>query len=175
MAKTVLRDLTGLVVIDEFQRQPALFPILQVLVDRQPQPARFLVLGSASLDLVRGSSESLAGRVAYVNMGGLTLQEAGTGSVNNLWLRGGFPRSFLAENEESSFTWRYDFIRTFLERDIPQLGIRIPADTMRRFWMMTAHIHGQVWNAAELARTLGAKEDTARKYLDILSGAFMIR
>jgi hypothetical protein len=174
-AKTVLRDLTGLVVIDEFQRQPALFPILRVLVDRQPQPARFLVLGSSSLDLVRGISESLAGRVAYVNMGGLSLPEVGTGSVNDLWLRGGFPRSFLAETEESSFSWRQDFIRSFLERDIPQLGIRIPADTLRRFWMMTAHIHGQVWNAADLARSLGVKEDTARKYLDILSGAFMIR
>jgi predicted AAA+ superfamily ATPase len=175
MAKIVLRELTGLVVIDEFQRQPALFPILRVLVDRQPQPARFLVLGSSSLDLVRGISESLAGRVSYVNMGGLTLQETGAGAVNDLWLRGGFPRALLAENEESSFSWRHDFIRSFLERDIPQFGIRIPADTLRRFWMMTAHIHGQVWNAADLARSLGAKEDTARKYLDILSGAFMIR
>ena len=175
MAKTVLRDLTGLIIIDEFQRQPALFPILRVLADRKPNPAKFLVLGSSSLDLVRGISESLAGRVAYVNIGGLTLDETGPGTANDLWLRGGFPRSFLAENEGDSFAWRYDFIQSFLERDIPQFGIRIPADTLRRFWMMTAHVHGQIWNAADLARSLGVKESTARKYLDILSGAFMIR
>ncbi|OPY10177.1 MAG: hypothetical protein A4E68_00021 [Syntrophaceae bacterium PtaB.Bin095] len=175
IAKTVLRDLTGLIIIDEFQRQPELFPILRVLADRSPNPSKFLVLGSSSLDLVRGISESLAGRVAYVNIGGLTLDETGPGTVNGLWLRGGFPRSFLAESEESSFAWRNDFIQSFLERDIPQFGIRIPSDTLRRFWMMTAHVHGQIWNAADLARSLGVKEDTARKYLDILSGAFMIR
>ena len=175
IAKTVLRDLTGLIIIDEFQRQPELFPILRVLADRNPNPSKFLVLGSSSLDLVRGISESLAGRVAYVNIGGLTLDETGPGTVNGLWLRGGFPRSFLAESEESSFAWRNDFIQSFLERDIPQFGIRIPSDTLRRFWMMTAHVHGQIWNAADLARSLGVKEDTARKYLDILSGAFMIR
>lgn len=175
IAKTVLRDLTGLIIIDEFQRQPELFSILRVLADRSPNPSKFLVLGSSSLDLVRGISESLAGRVAYVNIGGLTLDETGPGTVNGLWLRGGFPRSFLAESEESSFAWRNDFIQSFLERDIPQFGIRIPSDTLRRFWMMTAHVHGQIWNAADLARSLGVKEDTARKYLDILSGAFMIR
>lgn len=174
-AKLVLRDLRGLVVIDEIQREPALFPLLRVLADRRPQPATFLLLGSASLDLVRGVSESLAGRVAYLDMGGFDLTEVEEGDQDHLWIRGGFPVSFLAEDGQSSFEWRVNFVRSFLERDVPQLGIRVPSHALRRFLTMLAHFHGQVWNAAELARSLGAKEDTARKYLDILSGAFLVR
>lgn len=175
VAKLTLKDRTGLVVIDEFQRQPDLFSLLRVLADRRPLPARFLILGSASPDLVQGVSESLAGRVAFVDMGGFTFQEVGASRMTDLWIRGGFPDSFLGADEVASVEWRENFIRTFLERDIPQLGIRIPAVTMRRFWTMLAHLHGQLWNAAELARALGSKEDTARRYLDILTGAFMIR
>lgn len=175
VAKLTLKDRTGLVVIDEFQREPDLFPLLRVLADRRPLPARFLIVGSASPDLVQGVSESLAGRVAFVDMGGFTFREVGASGMTGLWIRGGFPDSFLAADEVASVEWRENFIRTFLERDIPQLGIRIPAVTLRRFWTMVAHLHGQLWNAAELARALGSKEDTARRYLDILSGAFMIR
>lgn len=171
MAKQVLRGLTGLVVIDEVQREPELFPLLRVLADSATN-TRFLLLGSASLDLVRGVSESLAGRVAYVEMGGFDLTEAE--DAKTLWLRGGFPDSFLAP-DEASYGWRANFTRSFLERDIPQLGIRVPAQTLRRFWTMVAHFHGQVWNAAEFARSLGTKEDTARRYLDILSGTFLVR
>lgn len=174
-ASLVLRDLKGLVIIDEFQRQPDLFPLLRVLADREPLPARFLVLGSASLDLVRGVSETLAGRVSYIRMGGLSLDEIGGDNADRLWIRGRFPRSYLAEDGSESLEWRSNFIRSFLERDIPQLGIRIPAISLRRFWTMAAHYHGQVWNAAEFARSLGSKEDTARKYLDILTGTYLIR
>lgn len=175
VAKLTLKDRTGLVVIDEFQRQPDLFSLLRVLADRRPLPAHFLILGSASPDLVQGVSESLAGRVAFIDMGGFTFREVGASRMTDLWIRGGFPNSFLSADEVVSVEWRENFIRTFLERDIPQLGIRIPAVTMRRFWTMLAHLHGQLWNAAELARALGSKEDTARRYLDILTGAFMIR
>jgi hypothetical protein len=175
VAKLTLKDRTGLVVIDEFQRQPDLFSLLRVLADRRPLPAHFLILGSASPDLVQGISESLAGRVAFIDMGGFTFREVGASRMTDLWIRGGFPDSFLSADEVISVEWRENFIRTFLERDIPQLGIRIPAVTMRRFWTMLAHLHGQLWNAAELARALGSKEDTARHYLDILTGAFMIR
>jgi hypothetical protein len=174
-AKLVLQDLRDLVVIDEFQHQPALFPLLRVLADRRPLPARFLVLGSASPALVQGVSESLAGRVAYVHMSGFTLEEVGVEQMPQLWIRGGFPEAFLAADDEASDAWRRHFMQTFLERDIPQLGLRIPAQALRRFWTMVAHFHGQVWNAAELARSLGTKEDTARRYLDILCGAFMVR
>jgi predicted AAA+ superfamily ATPase len=174
-AKLVLQDLRDLVVIDEFQRQPELFPLLRVLADRRPLPARFLVLGSASPALVQGVSESLAGRVAYVHMSGFTLEEVGVEQMPQLWIRGGFPEAFLAADDEASYAWRRHFMQTFLERDIPQLGLRIPAHALRRFWTMVAHFHGQVWNAAEFARSLGTKEDTARRYLDILSGAFMVR
>lgn len=175
VAKLTLKDRTGLVVIDEFQRQPDLFSLLRVLADRRPLPAHFLILGSASPDLVQGISESLAGRVAFIDMGGFTFREVGASRMTDLWIRGGFPDSFLSADEVVSVEWRENFIRSFLERDIPQLGIRIPAVTMRRFWTMLAHLHGQLWNAAELARALGSKEDTARRYLDILTGAFMIR
>jgi len=145
------------------------------LVDRPCNPAHFLLLGSASPQLTRGVSESLAGRIGFVDLSGFDLTEVGTVQRDQLWLRGGFPRSFLADDDAASMTWRQGFIRTFLERDIPQLGITIPAETLRRFWMMVAHYHGQVWNAAEFARSLGASEVTARRYLGILSGAYMVR
>lgn len=172
---TSLERLEGLVIIDEIQRQPKLFEILRVLVDRPDSAARFLVLGSASPQLVQGTSESLAGRVGFVDLSGFTLEEVGTTERDRLWSRGGFPRSFLAPDDAASGDWRQGFIRTFLERDIPQLGITIPAETLRRFWTMVAHYHGQVWNAAEFARSLGASENTARRYLDILAGAYMVR
>jgi len=174
-AMTQLRDLKGLVVIDEVQREPHLFELLRVLADRRPIAARFLILGSATPSLVKGVSESLAGRVAYVDMAGLTVEECGTQLWQTLWLRGGFPHSFLADDNKISYEWRMNFIQSFLERDIPQLGIRVPANALRRFWTMLAHYHAQPWNGSELARTLGVKPDTARHYLDILSGAFMVR
>ena len=170
-----LRRLTGLVVIDEVQRSPALFATVRVLADRPDNPARFLLLGSASPALIVGASESLAGRVGLVDLAGFDLLEAGVESWRRLWLRGGFPRSYLARDTKKSALWRENFVRTFLERDIPQLGITIPAETLRRFWTMIAHYHGQTWNAAEFARALGASEATARRYLDILAGAFMVR
>ena len=170
-----LGGLSGLVVIDEIQREPALFETLRVLADRTDNPARFLVLGSASPALVRGISESLAGRVGLVDLAGFDLTEIGPESWRTLWLRGGFPRSYLAPHDRASAVWRRSFVQTFLERDIPQLGITVPAETLRRFWTMLAHYHGQVWNAAEFARALGSSEGTARRYLDILTGAFMVR
>ncbi len=170
-----LNDLSGLVVIDEVQRKPELFELLRVIVDRPNQNARFLLLGSASLNLVKGVSESLAGRIGFVDLGGFQLWEAGAECRDRLWIRGGFPKAFLADSDENSIQWRESFIRTFLERDIPQLGITIAAETLRRFWTMVAHYHGNVWNAAEFARALGTSENTARRYLDILSGAYMIR
>jgi hypothetical protein len=172
---TVLQVLSGLVIIDEVQRLPDLFELLRVLVDRPQNRAQFLLLGSASPQLVRGVSESLAGRIGFVDLSGFDLTEVGAAERDRLWLRGGFPRSFLATSDPASMAWRQDFIRTFLERDIPQLGITIPAETLRRFWTMVAHYHGQVWNAAQFARSLGASEVTARRYLDILSGAYMAR
>jgi len=175
IAKLVLQDLKGLIVIDEFQRQPELFPLLRVLADRSPLPAHFLILGSASPELVKGISESLAGRVKYIEMGGFLHNEVDKTSIDTLWLRGGFPRSFLSESDQQSYEWRTDFVQTFLERDIPQLGIRIPARALRRFWHMLSHYHGQIWNAADLARAMGTKEDTARRYLDILTGSYFVR
>jgi uncharacterized protein len=172
---SVLEKLTGLVILDEIQRRPEIFEVLRVLVDRPRQPARFLVLASASPQLVKGVSESLAGRIGFVDLGGFALAEVAVEQRDRLWLRGGFPRSFLAADEASSQLWRDDFIRTFLERDIPQLGISVPAETLRCFWTMVAHLHGQVWNAAQISRSLGVAETTARRYLDILSGAFMVR
>jgi len=170
-----LGSLSGLVVIDEIQRQPGLFTVLRPLVDRPRAQARFLILGSASPELVRGVSESLAGRVGFVDLSGFDLGEVGEGSWRRLWLRGGLPRSFLARGDAASMRWRQDFIRTFLERDIPQLGIRIPTEALRRFWMMIAHYHGQIWNGAELARSLGVSEHTVRSYLDLLTGTFLLR
>jgi len=169
-----LRRLTGLVVLDEIQRKPELFETLRALADRRPLPCRFLILGSASPSLLRRTSESLAGRVRFVEMGGFTLEEAGASTAHRLWMRGGYPESFLAATEEGSWRWREDFITTFLERDIPQLEISIPAATLRRFWAMVAHYHGQVWNSSEVAGSLGVAHTTARRYLDILEGAYMV-
>ncbi len=170
-----LGQLRGLVIIDEVQRLPYLFETLRPLVDRATNSARFLLLGSASPQLVKGVSESLAGRVGLVDMTGFSLSEVGATAWRELWLRGGFPRSFLASDLTGSTRWRESFVSTFLERDMQQLGITIPSEAMRRFWTMIAHYHGQVWNAAEFARALGASQATARRYLDVLAGAFMIR
>jgi predicted AAA+ superfamily ATPase len=170
-----LEPLTGLVVIDEIQRRPDLFPVLRVLADREGTPARFLLLGSASPELLRQSSESLAGRIAYHELGGFSLDEVGSSSLKSLWSRGGFPRSFLAESDSASVEWRRDFVRTFLERDLPQLGIRIPAQTLGRFWTMLAHYHGQMWHGAELARAIAIAESTVRRYLDTLVAALVVR
>jgi predicted AAA+ superfamily ATPase len=170
-----LKDLSGLVIIDEVQRRPELFELLRVLVDRSGRNARFLLLGSASPHLVKGVSESLAGRIGFVDLAGFQLGEVGAQHRDRLWVRGGLPKAFLSDSEADSIQWRESFIRTFLERDIPQLGITIPAETLRRFWTMVAHYHGQVWNAAEFARALGTAENTARRYLDILTGAYMVR
>lgn len=172
---TALSPLRGLVVIDEVQRRPDLFPILRVLADRRPLPARFLVLGSASPDLLRQSSESLAGRLETIAIGGFTPDEAGLKRLPALWRRGGFPRALLAPSENASIAWRQQFVQTYVERDIPQLGVSIPAQTVLRFWTMMAHYHGGVWNAAEAARSMGVSEPTARRYLDLLSGLFLIR
>ncbi len=174
-AMTALRGLTGLVVIDEVQRRPELFPILRVLADREPLPARFLILGSATPALLRQSSESLAGRLETVCIGGLTIGDVGPAIHEQHWLRGGFPLSFLAASDTDSMAWRKNFIQTFLERDIPQLGIGISAPMLFRFWTMLAHYHGQVWNAAEPARSLGVNESTVRRYLDLLEAVFMVR
>jgi predicted AAA+ superfamily ATPase len=171
---STLEELSGLVVMDEIQRRPDLFELLRVLVDRPKSSVHFLILGSASLGLVRGVSESLAGRIGFVDLSGFDLREVGSEKRSRLWIRGGFPRSFLAKDDPSSIAWREDFIRTFLERDIPQLGITIPAETLRRFWTMISHYHGQVWNATHFARSLGTSEKTARRYLDILAGAYMV-
>ena len=170
-----LGPLEGLVVIDEIQRLPSLFETIRVLVDRPTNRARFLLLGSASPRLVGGVSESLAGRVGLVDLGGFHLGEVDAKEWRRLWTRGGFPRSYLARDDARSILWRRSFIRTFLERDIPQLGITIPAERLRRFWTMIAHYHGQTWNGAEFARALGTSEATARRYLDVLTGAFMVR
>jgi uncharacterized protein len=170
-----LEGLGGLVVIDEAQRKPELFNLLRVLVDRPGNKAKFLLTGSASPHLVRGASESLAGRIAFVEMSGFDLREIGCANFRQLWLRGGFPRSYLADTERASCQWRSDFIRTFLERDVPQLGISIPAQRLARFWTMVAHYHGQIFNAAEFGRSLGISETTARRYLDLLCGAYVVR
>lgn len=175
--------LRGLVVIDEIQRRPALFEVLRVLLDRPHSPARFLLLGSASPALVKGASESLAGRVGLVALSGFDLQEAAAGLASadgdstwrRLWQRGGLPRSYLAVDDAASALWRENFVGTFLERDVPQLGFSLPAEALRRFWTMVAHYHGRLWNASEFAAAIGANRATARRYLDVLSGAYMVR
>lgn len=169
-----LEGLKGYVIMDEIQRRPDLFPVLRVLVDRQPE-LRYLILGSASQDLIRQGSESLAGRISFVELGGFSLTHISLKEIQKLWIRGSFPRSFLAENEQSSFRWRQDFVAAFLERDIPNLGFRIPATALRRFWMMVSHYHGQIFNASEIGRSLSASDTTVRRYLDLLSGTFMVR
>jgi len=171
----LLKPLTGLVVIDEIQRMPDLFQILRVLADRPNTPARFLVLGSASPQLLRQSSESLAGRIAYHELKGFSMHEVGVSNHEKLWLRGGFPKSYLASSLSQSHDWRQNFIKTFLERDIPQLGIQISATTLRRFWSMLAHYHGQVWNASEFGRSFGVADTTVRHYLDLFSAALVVR
>ena len=170
-----LGDLRGLVVIDEIQHAPDLFKVLRVLIDRPGAPARFLLLGSASPALLHQSSESLAGRLEVIEVGGFTLDETGTASASALWLRGGFPRSYTAADDASSAVWRREFVRTTVERDLPQLGINVAAPALYRFWAMLAHYHGQVWNAAEPARSLGVNESTVRRYLDLLTQAYLIR
>lgn len=170
-----LRPLKRVVVIDEIQRRPDLFPLLRVLADRRPLPARFLILGSASPDLLQQSSESLAGRIETVPLEGFRLSDLGAGAQGRHWLRGGFPLAYTARTDADSMIWRRQFLQTFLERDLPQLGITIPALAMRRFWSMVAHYHGQTWNGAELARALAVNESTVRRYLDLMSGVFMIR
>ncbi len=172
---TALRPLRGLVVIDEIQRLPDLFVVLRVLADRRSRPARFLILGSASGDLLRQSSESLAGRAEHIAIGGFTLTEIGAQRSPALWRRGGFPLAYLARSEKDSLAWRKQFIQTLLERDLPQWGVRVPAIALQRFWTMVAHYHGQTWNAAEPARALGVNESTTRRYLDLLTDALMIR
>ena len=172
---TALVSLRGLIVIDEVQRHPNLFPILRALLDRKPIRARFLILGSASPDLLRQSSESLAGRIAIVEMAGFTLEELNRADLNRLWLRGGLPRSFLARTEAASTAWREDFIRTFLERDLAQLGVQVPSGTMRRFWTMAAHCSGGIWNSSEIGRSLGEAHTTVKRHLDALSGALVVR
>ncbi len=170
-----LKRLRGLVVIDEVQRLPEIFPLLRVLADRKPLPARFLILGSASGHLLRQTSESLAGRASFVEMGGFNLAETGETEIRRLWWRGRFPRSFLAGSNAQSQGWRNDFIQTFLERDMPQFDVRVPAVVMRRFWMMLAHYHGQTWNGSEIAASLNQAHTTVRRYLDFLTGAMMVR
>jgi predicted AAA+ superfamily ATPase len=172
---TSLGDLRGTVVIDEVQRRPELFPLLRVLADRPGMPARFLILGSASPALLRQSSESLAGRLEILEMGGFSLAEVGLEQAPSLWLRGSFPRSFLADSDGDSLIWRRNFIRTLLEGDLPQLGVRVPAATLQRFWAMLAHFHGQLWNGSELGRSLGVNQTTCRRYLDLLAGVYMVR
>ncbi|MFH0731512.1 MAG: ATP-binding protein [Candidatus Omnitrophota bacterium] len=171
----VLSKLKGIVVIDEVQRQPDLFPVLRVLADRKPLPAKFLILGSASPELIKHSSESLAGRLARVIMTGFTLPEVGLTASERLWLRGGFPRSFLSKTEKDSINWRKDFIQSFVERDLPAHGVTLPPLTLSRFWVMIAHYHGQLLNSSEIARSLGINEVTVKRYLDVLSGVFMVR
>jgi len=170
-----LGSLRGLVILDEIQQMPELFSTLRVLADRPNSQTRFVILGSASPQLIRRASESLAGRVEFIELSGFDISETGSTAWERLWLRGSFPRSFLADSDADSLAWRDGFIRTFLERDIPQLGINIPPLAMRRFWTMLAHYHGQTWNASELSRAMGLSDKTVRSYLDILSGAFMVR
>jgi predicted AAA+ superfamily ATPase len=169
-----LRELKGLVVIDEIQRLPGLFPVLRVLADRKRRPARFLVLGSASPGLLRQGAETLAGRIAYQELKGLALDEVGVGNHSRLWLRGGFPRSYLARTTSASDAWRRGFIQTFLERDLPQLGFAVRSATMRRFWSMLSHCHGQTWNSSEFARSFGVADTTVRGYLDVLTSALVV-
>ncbi len=170
-----LRGLKGLVILDEIQNKPDLFPVLRVLADRTRKPARFLILGSASPGLLKQSAESLAGRIAYHVLSGFSLSEVGVKQADRLWLRGRFPRSYLAKSDAESLEWRNNFVQTFLQRDLPSLGVTISSSTLRRFWTMVAHYHGQVWNASEFGRSFGVADTTVRRYLDLLSDTFVIR
>ena len=165
----------GLVIIDEVQRRPDLFPVLRVLCDRRPSPAKFLILGSASPELIKQTSETLAGRIHYYNLGGLNLNEVGFQEVNRLWLRGGFPPAWLAKHDIDASLWTMSFVRSFLERDLPELGVRVASTAMRRFWTMLAHWQGQTWNSSVFARSFGVADTTVRRYLDILTGALVVR
>ena len=173
--KNVLENLTGTVVIDEVQRQPELFPLLRVLADRVPLPAKFLILGSASPNLIKRSSESLAGRVERIKIGGFSLSEVGEKKAEQLWLRGGLPRAFLSGSDKESFTWLKEYTQSFVERDLPLHGVSLPPMTLLRFWTMLAHYHGQIFNASEIARSLGISVMTVKRYVDVLTGVFMIR
>jgi hypothetical protein len=173
--KLALEGLQGLVIIDEVQRAPELFQVLRVLVDRPRSTTQFLILGSASRDLIRQSSETLAGRIGYLELTPFTAREIGVENLQQLWLRGGFPPSFLAANDIDSKRWRNSYISTFLERDIPNLGFNIPAESLRRFWMMLSHCHGQTLNYSELGRSFGIADTTVKSYIDILTGTFMVR
>jgi len=173
--KLALETLEGLVIIDEIQRAPDIFPILRVLIDRPSADTRFLVLGSASRDLLRQSSETLAGRIAYIEIAPFSTSEVGIDKMQTLHLRGGFPPSFLANSDQVSSDWRESYIRTFLERDIPALGISIPSHTLRRFWMTLSHYHGQLINLSEIGSSFGIAHTTAQNYIDLLSGTFMVR
>ena len=170
-----LEPLRGLVVIDEVQNRPQLFPILRVLADRSPRPARFLVLGSASPDLLRQGSETLAGRIAFYELPGFDLEEVAPSNWQRLWLRGGFPRAYLPRTYRQSGEWRANFVRTFVERDLPRLGAVVPPRTLADFWTMVSHYHGQVWNSSELGRAFGISHTTVRRYLDLLTGTFVVR
>ena len=170
-----LRELKGLVVIDEVHHVPDLFRALRVLVDEPGARKRFLVLGSAAPELLRQGAETLAGRIAWHELHGFRLDELGVGELSRRWLRGAFPRAFLARSDQESRAWREEFIRTFLERDIPQFGLRIPAPALRRFWSMIAHYHAQTWNGSELARAFGVAHTTVQRYLDVLTETFMVR
>lgn len=174
-AKLTLQHLKGLVIIDEIQRLPDLFPLLRVLSDRRPRPARFLVLGSASPNLLRQSSETLAGRINYYELGGLGLDEVGNNRLDRRWLRGGFPNAYLSRSNRDCFEWLESFTRTFIERDLAQLGVQTPGTTLRRFWAMLAHRHGQVWNSSEFARSFGVADTTVRRYLDVLTDTLVVR
>ncbi|MCX6355160.1 MAG: ATP-binding protein [Candidatus Aureabacteria bacterium] len=172
---TALTPLKGTVVIDEIQRVPDLFPVLRVLADRRPLPARFLLLGSASPELLRQSSETLAGRLNIVTLTGFSLDELGPRALQRHWRRGGFPPAYLARTESDSFVWRQQFIQTYLKRDLPDMGISLPSATLLRFWTMVAHYHGGIWNAAEPARSLGVSMPTVRRYLDLFTGLYLVR
>lgn len=165
----------ALVIIDEIQRMPSLFPLMRALTDQKRTGGRFLILGSASPELIKHASESLAGRIIYHELTPLILDETGYDKINRLWLKGGYPDSYLCKNDDRSFTWREAFIKTYLEMDIPQLGIHVPALQLRRFWTMLAHLHGQLWNASQLAKSLGISAPTAKKYLDILTDTFIVK
>jgi len=169
-----LEDLEGVIVIDEIQHRPELFSLLRYLVDGNKKQ-KYLILGSASEELVKKSSESLAGRIAYYHLGGFSLVDVGISNIDKLWLRGGLPISYLSRNDEESFLWLENYVTAFLERDIPRLGITIPAYTLRRFWTMLSHYHGQVINFSELGRSFGVSDMTVRKYIEILAGTFMVR
>ncbi len=172
---TTLRPLKGLVVIDEIQRRPDLFPLLRVLADRRPLPARFLILGSAAPERLKQSSETLAGRLETIPLEGFRLADLGVADLGRHWRRGGFPLAYTARTEPDSLAWRRQFLQTLVERDLPQLGVTIPSAALRRFWNMVAHYHGQIWNSAELARALAVNETTVRRYFDLMTDVFMVR